>query len=76
MNRTRVESSSVRSIGYDPVHRVLEIEFRPRRLYRYFDVPDDVYEGLVHAPSIGRFVNYNIKERFHYEEVEREEPQP
>jgi hypothetical protein len=69
MHRTRVKSSSVNSIGYDPATRVLELEFRPHRVYRYFDVPDDVYEGLLHAPSIGQFVNYNIREHFRYEEV-------
>jgi hypothetical protein len=69
MHRNPVDSSSVRSVGYDPIERVLEVEYRPHRVYRYFDVPDDVYEGLVHASSIGRYVNYKIKERFRYEEV-------
>jgi hypothetical protein len=69
MHRTPVDSRSVSSIGYDPTKRVLEVEFRPHRVYRYFDVPDDVYEHLMHAPSIGRYVNYNIKEHFRYEEV-------
>jgi hypothetical protein len=69
MHRTPVHSRSVSSIGYDPVRRVLEVEFRPHRAYRYFDVPDDEYEKLMHAPSIGQYINYNIKGRFRYEEV-------
>ena len=46
MRRDPYNSSTIFSAGYDPATRVLEIEFRNHRLYRYLDVPPEVYAGL------------------------------
>jgi len=69
MERTVVESSSVRSIGYDPATFELEIEFNSGRAYRYQQVPPAAYRLLLRAPSIGEFVNKQIKPRFEAKEV-------
>ena len=53
MRRDPYNSSTIFSAGYDPT-RVLEIEFRNHRLYRYLDVPPEVYAGLRAADSPGR----------------------
>lgn len=34
--------------------------------YAYFDVPHEIYEGLLQASSKGRFVYYNIRTSFKY----------
>jgi len=59
-----VESSSVATVGYDPATFELEIEFRNGRTYRYQHVPIAAYRLLLQAPSIGEFVNKQIKPRF------------
>ena len=64
MERIAVESSSVRAVGYDPATFELEVEFCNGRTYRYQLVPVAAYRLLLQAPSIGEFVNQQIKPRF------------
>ncbi|MEQ1762067.1 MAG: KTSC domain-containing protein [Pyrinomonadaceae bacterium] len=61
MTRQRVSSTSIRSIGYDADHRILEVEFRNDGIYQYFDVPREEYDDLVGAASIGRYYSKIIK---------------
>jgi hypothetical protein len=69
MRRRSVASSSVRSAGYDGDSRTLEIEYVNGSVYRYFDVPQPTYAGLMAAPSIGNYVNTEIKPYFEFVEV-------
>ena len=69
MDREPVKSTSVASIGYDDLSRTLEIEFRSGSVYRYYDVPEQIYTDLIAASSLGRFINYKIKPRFAYKEI-------
>ena len=69
MKRMMVESRSVSEIGYEPATFELEIEFRNGRSYRYQQVPMAAYRLLLQAPSIGEFVNKQIKPRFEAREV-------
>ncbi len=62
--REVVESSSLRSIGYDRVTRVLEIEFRGGRTYRYRDVPPELVGELKRAASKGQFFQSFVRDRF------------
>ncbi len=62
MKRTEVESSMIRSVGYDPDARILEIEFNSGQVYQYFDVPPQEYEGLMKAESHGRYFLANIRD--------------
>ena len=66
MKRTRVESSLIASIGYDPKKESLELEFASGSIYRYVDVPESEYRDLMKAESIGRYVNWHIKDEYHY----------
>jgi hypothetical protein len=69
MKRIPVESSSIVSVGYDADHATLEVEFEGNRVYEYLDVPASVYEALLEADSIGRFVNERVKGVFDYRPV-------
>lgn len=71
MKRTEVESSMIRSVGYDPDARVLEIEFNSDQVYQYFDVPSEEYEGLMQAESHGRYFLANIRDVYGYRRVSR-----
>ena len=42
----------------------LEIEFVSGNVYRYLDVPEDLYRELMRAQSIGTFFNERIRDRF------------
>jgi hypothetical protein len=64
MQREPVKSSNIRSVGYDKTVLILEIEFATGSVYRYANVPDAVYTGLMAAPSKGRFFAARIKDRY------------
>lgn len=61
MERTPVTSTTMSSVGYDPEESTLEIEFTTGEIYQYHDVPLEIYEGLLNAPSLGRYFNFVIK---------------
>ena len=64
MNRIPVESSNLKSVGYED--NVLEIEFLDGGVYQYFDVPAALYEGLIQADSAGKYFWANIRGAFRY----------
>lgn len=69
MERERVDSSSLSSLGYDARRHVLEVEFRNGGVYRYLDVPEDAWGELRAAESKGRYLNAEIKPRFRWRKV-------
>ena len=69
MERTPVDSSAVISVGYDDSRQTLELEYVDGDVDQYFDVPEALYRALLDAPSIGQFVNVEIKGTFRYEKV-------
>ena len=66
MDRAPVTSSAVVSVGYDTVRQILELEFVDGDVYQYYDVPQTTHKALLNAPSIGQFVNTDVKGRFRY----------
>ncbi|HEU4325890.1 MAG TPA: KTSC domain-containing protein [Roseiflexaceae bacterium] len=66
MERQPVDSRGLREVGYDPQRRELEVQFRDRKVYRYSEVPEEVYRALLAADSKGRYFNEQIKERYGY----------
>ncbi len=56
MQRQQVDSSNLKSIGYEK--QVLEIEFQNGDVYQYFDVPKDEYIALMNAESHGKYFNF------------------
>ena len=72
MNRVNVISSNLKSVGYDGVNRILEIEFHDNRVYQYFNVPPSLHTRLMNAESHGKFFAREIRshpERFPYIEL-------
>lgn len=64
MQRTPVSSSNLRSVGYDPATRTLEIEFMNGHIYQYSGVPQSSYTALMAAESHGRYFNGRIRGAF------------
>lgn len=58
-----VQSSSVEAVGFDPARNELTVRFVDGGTYVYGMVPRTVFEALLDADSIGRFVNERIKPR-------------
>lgn len=66
MDRKPVDSSNLSSVGYDPASKTLEIEFNSGSIYQYSGVPEYIYNGLMNAPSKGKYLNQNVKTRYDY----------
>lgn len=69
MERIHVTSSNLRSVGYDPETRVLEIEFNSGDIYQYYNVPQKEYVGLMNAGSHGKYFQANIKNAYQCRKV-------
>ena len=69
MEREQVSTSNVKSIGYDINTSILEVEFKNGRVYQYFNVPINVYNALINASSIGKYLNSNIVGVYKYTEL-------
>ncbi|MBC8487112.1 MAG: KTSC domain-containing protein [Bacteroidetes bacterium] len=69
IKRIPVHSSNVASVGYDENNQILEIEFHNGAISRYFDVPQEVFEGLMSAGSLGSYFMYNIKNEYEYQKI-------
>jgi hypothetical protein len=62
--RAPVQSSAIAAVGYSKRLHVLEIEFVNGAIYRYLDVPPDVYRDLLAAKSRARFYDQNIRAKY------------
>jgi hypothetical protein len=64
MKRFPVNSSVLRSIGYDPTSQTLEIEFPSNEVCQYFAVPPAVYNAFMTADSYGRYYAAHIRNTY------------
>jgi len=67
MHRTHVSAKGITEIGYhedSEVHGTLELEFESGHVYRFFNVPPDVHDKLIHATSREDYYHLYIGSRF------------
>jgi hypothetical protein len=64
MDRKRINSSRIRSAGYDPQTQLLEIEFTNGRIMSYRGVSAEVHRQFVNAPSPVSFFEDKIAENY------------
>jgi len=69
MHRTPVVSSDLRSVGYDPSSKALEIEFNSGGVHQYHDVPQTIYEQLMAASSHAKFFHALIRNVYRYSTI-------
>jgi hypothetical protein len=63
--RVAVLSSALKSVGYRG--SVLEVEVASGEVYRYLDVPREVFMELMRAESKGAFFNVRIRDSYRVE---------
>lgn len=61
IKRQPVESSNIKSVGYDETKRILEIEFTKGSVYQYSPVSSKGHSDLVNAESIGKHFAKHIR---------------
>jgi hypothetical protein len=64
MERKRINSSRIRSAGYDSKSQLLEIEFSDGRVVQYRGVSQEVHRQFIAAPSPTSFFEDKIDESF------------
>jgi hypothetical protein len=62
------DSSMISAFGYDEAEEILEVAFHSTGVYRYFEVPRDVFEGLRDAPSKGSYMRSMIIDMYPWEQ--------
>jgi len=70
MHRNPVTSSNIKSVGYDEVGKILEVEFQDGGVYQYKDVEPVVHQELVGAESVGKYFHQKIKKVYEFSRVE------
>ncbi len=69
MQRISVSSSNLASVGYDEYRQILEVEFLSGSVYHYYNVPEQVYRGLMSASSHGTYFGEYIRLSYQYKQV-------
>ncbi|HZP92400.1 MAG TPA: KTSC domain-containing protein [Burkholderiales bacterium] len=64
MERKKVSSSKIRSVGYDERARVLEVELNDGSVFQYSGVSPEVHRRMMSAPSIVSYYQDKIEEEF------------
>ncbi|MGN6744282.1 MAG: KTSC domain-containing protein [Amnibacterium sp.] len=69
MRRYRIDSSAIRSVGYDEASRTLELEFGSGAVYDYDGVPPEEVLALLEAESRGHYFEEHIRGPYPYRRV-------
>ena len=64
MERKRVNSSRIRSVGYDERAQVLEIQFSNGEVLQYLRVSHETYRRLMAAPNPAAYFEDQIAEDY------------
>ena len=64
MEREYVNSSMIRSIGYDSSSSTLEIEFNNGAVWQYYDFSESSWYDFKNAESLGKYFHSNIKNQY------------
>lgn len=59
-----VYSSHISSIGYDPATGTLQVHFSNGSIVDYLDVPSDIGDSILQAPSIGEALHAHVRGQF------------
>ncbi len=65
MEMTRVTSSAIDAIGYEPSTMRLFIRFLNSGTYTFCRVPPEIFAEFIQASSKGGFYRSYIRDRFH-----------
>ena len=64
ITRQPVHSHALAAVGYSKRLHALEVEFVNGAIYRYSNVPPEIYRDLLDAPSKAQFYDENVRGHF------------
>jgi hypothetical protein len=59
-----ISSTAISSASYDDETKTLEVSFTSGQTYTFQNVPVEIFEGLISAPSAGKYYHSQIKGQF------------
>jgi hypothetical protein len=59
-----VSSSMIKDVSYTPETSELFVTFANNSRWKYTDVPEETYDGMLHASSAGKFFHDQVKNSF------------
>lgn len=68
MDMTLVNSSNLVAVGYDKSTQTLRIKFKSST-YDYYNVPESIFNGLLLAPSKGKYHHAHIKNSYSFAKI-------
>ena len=61
----KISSQNIKSVQYYPIRMVLEIQFYgDSSVYRYMDVPEDIWYGMRNVPNVDMYFNTQIMTQY------------
>lgn len=74
MDKIKMDSSLIESVGYDPSGKLLEVTFRPKQdgeatTYHYKEFPQTQFLALLSAQSKGSWFGKHIRGKYKGEKV-------
>ena len=64
-----VSSNRLEAVGYDEHLKLLQIQFVNGKTYEYYDVPKNIYVGLITASSANDYFIEYIKDVYRYSRI-------
>jgi hypothetical protein len=66
-----VNSTAVDEVTYDENKKIMIVKFHNGRIYEYSQVPKEEYETVIHAKSVGTYMNEEIvkPQKYAYKEL-------
>jgi lysyl-tRNA synthetase class 2 len=61
-----VESSSIQAIDYHKADKCLDVYFKDGKQIQYLQVPERVYKEFLESESVGRYFNFNIRNKYKF----------
>lgn len=66
----KVQSSNIKSCEYEAETEILTVTFHRGGTYRYYDVPNEVIEGLLESKSSGKYFHAHIRNKYQTEKLQ------
>lgn len=64
-----VESTTIKTIGYDEATQELHVAFHGSGMYIYQNVPKHLYDAFMISGSKGKYLHQNIRGRFEHGKI-------
>ncbi|MBM0169426.1 KTSC domain-containing protein [Altererythrobacter sp. C41] len=62
-------STAIARLAYRPALGALDVQFVGGRVYRYFDMPEQVAQAFARSGSKGGYFNRAIRDRYRFERL-------